>query len=59
MFNKHQCSQCGKIVNFLYKKSSLVSLTDGFCEECVEKNNKKDLELLDAIREGKNLSKFI
>lgn len=54
-----RCSNCNKKCDKLHKSNSLNSLTEGYCEDCIKKINKKDLELLEAIRKGRNLSEFL
>lgn len=59
MNNKKCCIKCGKKVNKLYNPKSTISLTEGYCKECSKYEDEKDLELLKAIKNNKNLSRFL
>ena len=54
-----KCSKCGKRIKGLHRGGALKSVTEGYCEECAKEEDKKDLELLEAIKRGENLSRFI
>lgn len=51
--------KCGKTTKELYNIGSLQSLTEGCCKECSEEEINKDLELIEAIKRGENISKYI
>ena len=54
-----KCGKCGKKIKELYRGGALQSLTEGYCKECAKEENDKDLELLEAIKRGDDISKFI
>ena len=54
-----KCNKCGKKIKELYRGGALQSLTEGYCKECAKEENDKDLELLEAIKRGDDISKFI
>lgn len=54
-----KCIKCGKTTTQLYSIGSLQSLTEGCCKECSEEEINKDLELIEAIKRGENISKYI
>lgn len=56
---KSMCTKCGKKTKELHRSKSIYSLTEGYCKECVDILKNKDLELLEAIKNGENLSKFL
>lgn len=55
----HKCCKCGKKIKELYQGGALKLLTEGYCKDCAKEENDKDLELLEAIKNGENLSRFI
>lgn len=56
---KCKCTKCGRNTDGLYQLNSIRSLTEGYCKECIDRLNNKDMELLEAIKNGENLSKFL
>lgn len=56
---KYKCRRCGKYTTELHKSDSIYSLTEGYCKECAAKLNNEDMELLEAIKNGENLSRFL
>lgn len=54
-----KCNKCGKKIKYPCQGGALESLTEGYCKECAEKENAKDLELLEAIKRGENIYRFI
>lgn len=54
-----KCNKCGKKIKKLYRGGALESSTEGYCEKCAKEENDKDLRLLDAIKKGLDISKFI
>lgn len=54
-----RCIKCGKSIKELHNGGALQSLTEGCCKECSEEEINKDLELIEAIKRGENISKYI
>ena len=54
-----KCSICGKRISQSYRGGALESLTEYYCKDCADKLESKDLELLEAIKRGKNIYRFI
>ena len=54
-----KCSICGKRINQHYRGGALESLTEYYCKDCADKLESKDLELLEAIKRGENIYRFI
>ena len=50
---------CGKRTNQYYRCGALESLTQYYCKDCADKLESKDLELLEAIKRGENIYRFI
>ena len=56
---KYKCRKCGKHTTELHKLNSIYSSTEGYCKECAAKLNNEDIELLEAIKNGEDLSRFL
>lgn len=54
-----RCARCGKKIYDHYYGGGITSITDYHCKECAEELNKKDMELIEAIKRGENVYKYI
>ena len=54
-----KCSICGKRINQHYTGGALESLTEYYCKDCADKLESNDLKLLEAIKRGENVYRFI
>lgn len=54
-----RCSKCNKKTKNLYYDTTVYSLTEGVCEDCIDEINNEDDKLLEAIKEGKSLDEFL
>lgn len=54
-----RCAKCGKKIYEHYRGGGITSITDYHCKECAEELNKKDMELIEAIKRGENVYKYI
>lgn len=54
-----RCVRCGKKIYESYHGGAITSVTDHHCKECAEELNRKDMEILEAIKRGENVYKYI
>lgn len=54
-----KCLKCNKKIKNINNKGALYSLTEGYCNDCAEQIKNKDLQLLQDIKENKDISKYL
>lgn len=54
-----KCLKCNKKIKNIENKGTIYSLTEGYYNDCAEQIKNKDLQLLQDIKENKDISKYL